>query len=56
MDDPFLVRGLHSFGDLAADFQSFLNRQRPFGDALRQRFTLNQFQNKEAFSSSFLQP
>ena len=42
MDDAFLMGSFHSFSDLAAYLQGFLNWHRAFGNTLSQGFTWDQ--------------
>jgi hypothetical protein len=46
---------LESFCDLAADFQRFVERQRPFVYALRHRLALDQFHDDEPLAVRFFQ-
>jgi len=48
VNDSFFMRSFQPFRNLAAHLQSFLKRQCIPVDALRKRFTLDQFQNKKA--------
>jgi len=49
VDDPLLVRGFECFGNLSCDRESFINRYRPPSDSIRERFALNELENKRAF-------
>ena len=55
VDDAFFVGCFEAFGDLAADIQSFIERQWPFGNPLRQSLTFNELQYEEPLSLSLLQ-
>lgn len=48
VDDPFAVRGFECLGDLLAEVQSLLDRERPLGKPLLQRLALDQLQYEEA--------
>ena len=56
MDDALFVRGFQCFGYLPGNTERFLDRQRPGGDALGQRGTFDQFEDKAADAVGFLQP
>ena len=46
MHDALLVRGLERVGDLPGDRQGFVDGQRPAGNAVRERRTLNEFEHE----------
>src|SRR5436190_18978630 len=50
MNDSVVVSGLQGFGDLRGDVQSLIDRDRPFRDAFRQRWTLDQLHDEEVRS------
>ena len=48
MNDPFAVGGLQCFGNLLAEVQRRLDRERPLGKPLFQRLAFHQLQYEEA--------
>ncbi len=55
MDDPLLMGGLDTFGDLTADLQGLFYWQWPFGYFLSQSFTFHQLQAEKANTIRFFQ-
>ena len=46
MDDAGLVRGFQRLGNLARDWQGFVERHRPLRDAVGQRRALDQLEDQ----------
>src|SRR5262245_46308533 len=55
MNDPLLVRGLQSFGNLLRDGQRLIEWQWPLCDPIRQRRSFDQFQDERMRAATVLE-
>ena len=53
MNDPFLVRGVEGIGNLSCNRQRFPERHRTAGNAIRQRFAIDELQHERAKFAGF---
>ena len=56
MDDACFVRSFECFSDLLGNRQGFVQRDRPFGDAISQGWPFNQFEDERLRAFGFLDP